>query len=57
MTNLINEQANQQIDNFLAQWKEKQKDHAVRIFNYVSNYKHELCKWSKSDSEVRKMKT
>tara|TARA_R110000787_G_scaffold45335_3_gene110578 strand:- start:2300 stop:2758 length:459 start_codon:yes stop_codon:yes gene_type:complete len=56
MTNLINEQANQEIDNFLAQWKEKQKDHAVRIFNYVSNYKHELCKWSKSDSEVRKMR-
>tara|TARA_R100001369_G_scaffold81083_1_gene111817 strand:+ start:197 stop:658 length:462 start_codon:yes stop_codon:yes gene_type:complete len=56
MTNLINEQANQEIDNFLAQWKEKQKEHAVGIFNYVQNYKHELGNYgSINDCEVRKM--
>ena len=56
MTNLINKQADQEIDNFLAQWKQKQKEDAIRIFDYVSNYKYELCKWSKEDTEVRKMK-
>lgn len=56
MTNLINKQADQEIDNFLAQWKQKQKEHAVRIFDYVSNYKYELCRYSKEDREVRKMK-
>ena len=42
MTNLINKQADQEIDNFLAQWKQKQKEDAIRIFDYVSNYKYEL---------------
>ena len=36
MTNLINEQANQEIDNFLAQWKEKQKEHSAFLYKYWS---------------------
>ena len=36
MTNLINEQADQEIDKFLAQWKEKQKKYFAYMYKYWS---------------------